>query len=202
MDSVLFCPFCGEAFEGMTHCPEHELLLVPWAALPRSEAPGADRKALPWYSLARGRGLVASSAALVLLAFVALPLAHVEGALHMGGSMLRLALHNTPRLWLVPIAALAELMILYRRRSPASMRGARLALLCVGCVPPSALMWTWLSAKRAVALLSAREQLELHLHFGAGAYLVWLATVPLFVGGLRLGRRARRQGPGDSGISI
>ena len=26
--SVLFCPFCEESFEGLTHCPEHELELV------------------------------------------------------------------------------------------------------------------------------------------------------------------------------
>ena len=31
--AVLFCPFCRESFEGETHCPEHELALVPFDRL-------------------------------------------------------------------------------------------------------------------------------------------------------------------------
>jgi hypothetical protein len=199
MDEVLFCPFCGEAFEGETRCPEHELLLVPWGALPTVRPPVSPHAALPWYAPGSGRALVAGGALLTLLAFVALPLARVDGALQVDGSMLRLALQGTPRLWLVPAAAWVELAILYRRRSPISMRGARIAVLVAGCGPLLTVLSTWLAAKRAVALLAERTHSELHPHFGAGAYAVGVATLLLFAGGLRLGAVAGPHGRSDSG---
>jgi hypothetical protein len=195
MDTVLFCPFCGEAFEGPTHCPEHELTLVPWAALPKIEPPAGEHEPLPWHSPRGGRAWVATGAALILLAFAALPLARVGGALHMGGSMLRLALAGTPRLWLVPAAAWAELLILYRRRTPRSMRGARLAAILIAGVPALAVLSTWLAARQAVALLAERTRAQLFLHIGAGAYAIWLATLPLLFGAARLGAPDKRSRP-------
>jgi hypothetical protein len=192
MDPVLFCPFCGEAFEGETHCPEHELRLLPWAALPRAAAKLSEHEPLPWHSPQLGRAWTAMGAALVLLAFVVLPLARVDGALHMGGSMLQLALAGTPRLWLVPLAAWAELLILYRRRTPRAMRGARLAAMLIGCVPGLIVLSTWLATRQAVALLAERMQAHLLLHLGAGAYAIWLATLPLLVGASRLGATDKR----------
>src|ERR1700741_1529616 len=106
-DQVLFCPFCREAFEGDQRCPEHELDLVTWAELPRAVPQLTDDYALPWPSLRLGRGWVAGGAAVALFAFVALPLAGVDGALRMGGTMLMLAVASTPKLWLVPAAAWA-----------------------------------------------------------------------------------------------
>jgi hypothetical protein len=201
MDEVLFCPFCGEAFEGLTRCPEHDLALEPWRALHKRAAAIDDHERLPWYSPIAGRAWVACPACVILLAFAALPIAHVDGALQMGGSMLRLALHNTPRLWLVPAAACAELLIMYRRRSLAALRGARLAVLCAGIVPAAAVTWTWLGARAAIAVLASRMQIELQLRFGAGAYLVWAATAPLLFGALRLGvSPSRDHGTGDSGV--
>lgn len=191
MEPLLFCPFCGEAFEGEAQCPEHELRLVPWAALSKTK-PAGEHEPLPLHSPRLGRAWVAAGSALVLLAFVALPLAHVDGALRMGGSMLRLALQGTPRLWLVPAAAWAELLILYRRRTPRAMRGARLAAILIGCVPALAVLSTWLATQRAVTLLAERMHAELHLHLAAGAFAIWLATLPLLLGGSRLGASSKR----------
>ncbi len=200
MDEVLFCPFCGEAFEGLTHCPEHELGLLPWAQLPgAAERALPERESLAWFSPRLGRGWVAASALLWLLAFAALPLGNVSGSLHMGGSMLQLALRGTPRLWLLPVAAWAELAILYRRRSPHALRGARLAVVLVGCVPLLSAVSTWFSARRAVALLAARDGQQLQLHVGSGLYAVALASLPLIVAGLRLGVPPRRAHPLDQG---
>jgi hypothetical protein len=192
MHEVLFCPFCGEAFEGAERCPEHELRLVPWRALPQSPHVPADDEPLPWQSALLGRGLVAAGAALALLAFVALPLARVDGALAMGGSMLLLALSGTPKLWLVPAAACAQLAILYRRRSAASMRAARLAVAFVACVPALAGLWTWSGASAAVALLAERMQQPLSLSAGAGAYALALSVVLMLLGASRLGRSSSR----------
>jgi hypothetical protein len=192
MEDVLFCPFCGEAFEGETRCPAHELLLVPWGDLPRSERALPDDEKVPWPSPRLGRGYVAFGAGLTLLAFAVLPLARVEGALSMGGSMLRLALGGTPKLWLVPAAACAQLAILYRRRSPASMRSARLAVALVACVPVFACVWTWVGADAAVTVLAERLGQKLHMRPGLGAYAIALAVAAMLVGAVRLGTRARR----------
>lgn len=188
MDQVLFCPFCGEAFEGETTCPEHELTLVPWQALPRAagEGPPADEP-LPWSSPRSGRGLVAFGAGLALLAFLVLPLARVEGDLKMGGTMLQLALGGTPRLWLVPAAAWAQLAILYRRRTPSAMRGARLAVALVALVPVLACVWTWVGAHEAVALLARGTQQQLYLRVDSGAYAMAFAVIAMLAGALRLG---------------
>jgi hypothetical protein len=192
MEDVLFCPFCGEAFEGETRCPAHELLLVPWGDLPRSERALPDDEKLPWSSPRLGRGYVAFGAGLALLAFAALPLARVEGALSMGGSMSMLALGGTPKLWLVPAAACAQLAILYRRRTPVSMRSARLAVALVACVPVFACVWTWVGAGAAVSLLAERIGQELHMRPGLGAYAIALAVAAMLVGAVRLGASPRR----------
>jgi hypothetical protein len=192
MEDVLFCPFCGEAFEDETRCPAHELRLVPWNELPAGERAASDEnRELPWTSLRLGRGFVATGAALTLLAF-ALPLARVEGAVPMGGSMLVLALGGTPKLWLVPAAAWAQCAILYRRRSPIAMRSARLAVALVACVPVLACVWTWLGAREAVSLLAASTRQDLHLRPAPGAYTIGLAVASMLVGALRFGIDARR----------
>jgi hypothetical protein len=188
MDDVLFCPFCGEAFEGETRCPAHELRLVPWRDLPQAERPLPDDEAkLAWSSPRLGRGYVAFGAGLALVAFATLPLARVEGELQMGGTMLALALGGTPKLWLVPAAAWAQLAILHRRRSPAAMRSARLAVALVACVPVLTCVWTWLGAHEAVSLLAERTRQDLHMRTGLGAYAIALSAVTMLVGAFRLG---------------
>jgi hypothetical protein len=193
MSQVLFCPFCGEAFEGETRCPAHELRLVPWQDLPQPDRVPPDDRPLPWSSPRFGRGYVAAGAAIALLAFAALPLARVEGALQMGGTMLALALSGTHKLWLVPAAAWAQFAILYRRRTPAAMRGARLAILLVGLVPALACGWTWLGAHDAVSLLASRTRQELHMRAALGAYAIAAAVVLMVTGAVRLGASPRRE---------
>jgi len=200
MDDVLFCPFCGEAFEGETRCPAHELRLVPWRELPRRERAAPDDDAeLAWSSPRLGRGPVAFGAGLALLAFAILPLARVEGALQMGGSMLVLALSGTPKLWLVPAAAWAQLAILYRRRSPAAMRSARLAVALVACVPLLTCVWTWLGAHEAVSLLAERTRQDLHMRPALGAYAIALAVLAMLAGAIRLGVAPTHSGLSESG---
>jgi hypothetical protein len=197
MPEVLFCPFCGEAFEGETRCPEHELLLLPWTQLSRKTRATDAHAALPWYSPRAGRGGVFAGACIALLAFAALPLARVDAALKLGGSMLTLALHGSPRLWLVPAAAAAELLILRRRTTPFAMRRARLAVALVGTVPAIAAFWTWTGAERAVAVLAEARGEELPLVPAAGAYALALASALLIGGALRLGGKPEPTGARD-----
>ena len=95
--SVLFCPFCAESFEALERCPDHDLPLVPWQALPRSKPPLRDDEPVARFSPRHGRGVWMATAALTLLAFVLLPLGHVQGDARYGGSMLALALHGAHR---------------------------------------------------------------------------------------------------------
>jgi hypothetical protein len=193
MDQVRFCPFCGEAFEDLTHCPEHELELLPWAALARSERVVSEHEVLAWFSPRLGRGWVAAGAVSMLLAFMTLPLGRVQGAVHMGGSMLRLALAGAPRLWLIPAAAWAVLAILYRRRTPRAMQGARLAVALLGAVPLFAAASTFTSSQRAVALLASHSGQELQLGLGAGVYVIGLATLAVLAASPRLGTQGRSE---------
>jgi hypothetical protein len=191
MPDVLFCPFCGEAFEGESRCPEHELALLPWTELPRKARVADAHAALAWYSPRAGRGSVFAGAGIALLGFFLLPLARVDAALKLGGSMLTLALHGSPRLWLVPAAAAAELLILRRRTTPIAMHRARLAVALVGAVPAITALWTWSGARQAVALLGEARGEELPLVPAAGAYALALASILLIAGAARLGSGAR-----------
>ena len=191
MAQVLFCPFCGEAFEGETQCPEHELALLPWQAVTRQTRARRDDESLAWYSPRVGRGLVFAGVALMVAAFALLPLARVDAAIKMGGSMLALSLHGAPRLWLIPIAAWAELVILRRRTTPVSMRRARVAVAFVALVPLVAMLWAWSGIREAVALLGAQNGTQLPLLVGSGAYAVASASALLLAGALRLGVTAR-----------
>lgn len=192
-ETVLFCPFCGDGFEGQTHCPEHELALVPWQALPRAKRSDPPLVELPWYSPRLGRGLLAASAALTSVAFVLLPLGRVTGGTAtMGGAMLLLALHGAHKLWLLPAAAAVLFALLSRRRTPVAMRAARAAALFTVMIPPVGLWWAWAGVRDAVTALAARTGEPLQLSLGSGAYAIAVALVPGVIGALRLGGHAAR----------
>jgi len=185
---VLFCPFCRESFEGESVCPEHELVLVPWSDLPRPAR--RDDEVLPWWSPAFGRGLLAAGAAGSLLAFMLWPLASTEGALRMGGSMLKLALLGSPKLWLVVMGPLAQLVLLYRRRTPLALRRARLAALVMALVPAAAATWAFAAAQAATAQLAAREGAAIELRLDLGGYALIAFTLLSCIGASRLGGKS------------
>ncbi|MGD8858537.1 MAG: hypothetical protein PVI30_00895 [Myxococcales bacterium] len=195
MGEILFCPFCRESFEGQRLCPEHELPLVPVFELPPERRAEADTEPLSPWDPGRGRGAFAASALLSMTAFVALPLAQVQGPLELGGSMLRLALEGTPKLWLIPAAAGAQLMLLHRRRTPRALRGARLAAPLLALVPVLSAAWTWRGITEAVALLAERTAQPLTPRLASGAYLLAAAGLLGLVAGLRLGVDQRRNSP-------
>jgi hypothetical protein len=176
--SVLFCPFCGESFEDAARCPDHDLALVAWHELPAQQrAPLDQDEPVARSSPRHGRGLLFGAALLTLLAFALLPLGHVEGDARYGGSLGSLAAHGAHRLWLVPAAALALLATVLRRRTRASLRAARLALLVLTSVPPLAVSWAYAGSREAVALLAERSGRALALAPGAGLYAVWLCAL-------------------------
>ena len=170
-------------------CPEHELSLVPWSDLPRPAR--SDDEVLPWWSPAFGRGLLGAGASGSLLAFMVWPLASTEGALRMGGSMLKLALLGSPKLWLVVMGPLALLALLYRRRTPLSLRRARLAALVMALVPVAAAAWAFAAAREATAQLAVREGSAIELRLDLGGYALLACAALSCIGALKLGGKAR-----------
>jgi len=117
---ILFCPFCGDGFEGRSDCPEHELTLLPLDQLPRSAQ--RQLQCVTFFIDPRlGRGTVLLGTFLALLGFL-MPMLRYGDVVE---SALELAIEGAGNLWLAPGAALAVLLILWRRRTRSAMRGAR-----------------------------------------------------------------------------
>lgn len=159
VDSVLFCPFCRESFEGETSCPEHELALVPFQKLPAAphehdeygdwdelddehggpaeDGRSRDEPELPLFSPSHGRGAIALGAIATGIAFATLPftaatLGHEQSVV----TGAQLANHRATNLWTIAMVVLAQLGVLFVRRTPRSLVGARLVwpiLSVVGC---------------------------------------------------------------------
>ena len=129
-----FCPFCRECFEDTDQCPDHELPLVAFDALPRerSDAGGLRNRAfddgdrLPMFLPNFGRGWVALGAILVAAGFVLPCVAFGDGQSH---SLLDIALARAPNLWTVPCTSAASLTMLARFRTPARLRSIRMAAM-------------------------------------------------------------------------
>jgi hypothetical protein len=188
VSSVLFCPFCREAFEGEPVCPDHDLALVDFRVLAPSKPPRADDADVPWWSPALGRGLLAAGAIGTLAAFMVLPFASSEGATRMGGSMLKLALFGSPKLWPIAAASVAQLALLGRRRSALSLRRARAAALIIAVVPSLATAWAFSAAQDATAQLAAREGVARVLSLASGGYVIALCALLMVASAARLGR--------------
>jgi hypothetical protein len=189
--SILFCPFCREAFDGVPRCPTHDVALVTLrelGALAAATIPEDERE--PWYSMRAGRGFIAAAAVLTLIAFFC-PLATLSGDLHTTNSLWTLAHGRALRLWIAPTAALALLSILYRRRSATEMRGARLAALFVSLLPSAVVIYTLFGARAAAARMVDRLRADVELHIGFGAWLVFGATALSIYGSLRFGVRPK-----------
>lgn len=186
--SVLFCPFCRESFEGIERCPSHDLALIDFRQLARVELV-SDQARLPLHSLRGGRGWLLLGAVLTLCAFF-LPLARLSGAVEVESTLWELT-GRAPRLWLLPAAALATLSVLARRRTPAAMRGARVAVGLLAVIPSAVVVATLASTDEATAELARNLGAQIDVHIGVGAWLVWSAVLPLLWGSLRFGVMSR-----------
>lgn len=162
----------------MDECPEHELILVPVDKLPRSVDRGSGHVSF-FVDPRHGRGGVLFGASLVILGFM-LPLVESRGLV---ASALEVAIDGAANLWLTPAAAIAQLWILWSRRTTALMRAARAAVigLAVGGALP--LLYT----TRRISKMADVYAADTH----------WLAGLWLMVVGLSLtGLWSRRLGAG------
>ena len=116
-----------------------------------------------------GRGAVLMSAATLLVAF-GVPFVRSRGV---SASALEVAIDGATNLWMVPVAAIAVLLILARRKTLAAMRRSRLAIagLFVGALLP--LGYT----VRRIDLMAAAQSADVLWRAG-----LWLAVASCIVG--------------------
>ncbi len=186
---LLFCPFCRECFEGIAQCPEHDLALVPWDELPRSEEPeelGSDDAVSP-VELRFGRGELLAGVA-VLMASVLSPLFTVtEGEVGRTFSLLEAATDRAPNLWTVPFVAALVLSIVLRRRTIGQMLGSRLAMLILATGPFISLAYTLWKVYGGAAQMREVLHSEVYVQLSWGVGLVLAGGALLIVGAVRLG---------------
>lgn len=166
---VLFCPFCEASYsDGETHCPAHELPLVDLKELGDRKgkaAPGDDEEvalASPKY----GRGFFFVSVVLAALGFV-MPFAARSDSGEVW-STVALASQRAMNLWSIPLLILVILQVLTRRRTPVSMRSARVALLVLSLgigVSAGYTAWRIANATAEIASLGYEMQLDLRVGF-------------------------------------
>ena len=181
---VLFCPFCGDSFEGRATCPAHELSLVPYdqLALPPDTDDRDDCAAQATADEAAPLGLLdpRGGRAQVTLAALLLGLAMPLGLLRVGDLTLRTyeVARRLPSLWTWSLVSFCVIYLLGRRRTPHALRGLRVV------VP-----WLGLVALLTLGLAVARLGVDAR---GPAAYAAATGGVLLVAFGLRLGNVSTR----------
>ncbi len=194
-DALLFCPFCRDCFEGVERCPDHDLPLVPFEALPPSQldAPPDDDAPVHMLDWRRGRAEL-TVAALTLLAGFLVPLIEVTAAGRTQSfTGLAAAAGPAANLWSVPFAGAFFASLVLRRRTPVQMRGARLAGLMVAFAPIVSVVY---SLRRVAA--AAMMEGGVSVSFLAGGYVIVAASILAGVGSLRFGGPALTAGSAPS----
>lgn len=180
---ILFCPFCGDGFEGLTECPEHGLTLVAIDRLPRRGRSSSNE--VDFFADPRmGRGGVLAGAALVLVGFF-LPFVRARG---IEASALEVAIDGAHNLWLTPVAAGVMLWVLSARRTRQAMRSARLAVLGLALAGAMPLIYT----SRRIGVMAGSNDTEIAWLWGLAVIVAGLGIAAL--ASVRLGGAAK--GPG------
>lgn len=180
---LLFCPFCRECFEGTKECPDHELMLVPFLELPKQDEELLDLQTpFGLFEPRFGRAVLAVSALLVLAGFMMPVVTHVsaEGASQSVTGAL-LSARRAANLWTVPAGGAIWLSILYRRRTRAALRAARLAVMGVGLIGLVSVVFTAFRLHRGAVAAGAE------VNPAVGAFLCGLGLVVGSLSVTRLG---------------
>ena len=187
---LLFCPFCEECFEGETRCPDHDLPLVDLDALAKARGRTAVTDDVPVavYEPRHGRGVVFFGSLTVLVGFffpfVRTTYPQAAAVVWTGMQTAATAALN---LWIVPAVAATLVSVLARRRTPARMRGARLAVVLLVGVAGGSVAYTVSRIHRGAALFESRAGQPMEVILMPGAWVMVAGLVIAAVGGLRLG---------------
>ncbi len=180
---IRFCPFCRDPYEDVRRCPEHDLPLVPFEALPRRPETISPDTLLSPFSLRAGRGAL-GVAALLMLFVPALPWFQVRVDDRVWtASGYALAMGRAINTWIVPAVGLGWLLVLRRFRTPRRLRAVRPAVVLLASLPPVSIALTWyrlelgLRGARRAGLSTAVEPrvglLLLGAALGLGFWAAW-----------------------------
>ncbi len=190
---ILFCPFCRECFEGEARCPEHDLALVSFDALPKTaedlahELPRDDED-VSTFDGRFGRGFVVAGALTFLAAFAMTFVDITVQGDASGFSGFEAASGRAPNLWTVPFVGVVLIAILVRRRSLAKMRGARLSVMLLGLAPLFAIGYSYFRVLEGAASESARAGAHaMNVTPGLGVFVAALGTGLVAYGARKLG---------------
>jgi hypothetical protein len=188
--AILFCPFCRECFEGLTHCPDHDLALVSFEALPKTKeetSPLGEHDVLPATDLRFGRGVAALGAITVLVGFL-LPLGYLVGTEIIEITPYWIAAARRPSMWGVPIVALFVLVILVQRRTIARMRGARIVIVLLSI----AILISEAIAVWGLYVAAAHQPFgtePMHVQLASGTFVIAAGGILVALGGVLFGKR-------------
>jgi hypothetical protein len=188
-NQILFCPFCRESFEGRDTCPEHDLALVGFEKLgpdpfELENLPEViDQTPLATVDPAFGRGWVAGGALLIALAFpcefVRVPgLVPTPSTGQLAG--------NLPSLWTLALVSFTLLFILKRRNTPRALRSVRLLVPLLALVPVGTVAWVLHRLEQGIFVYATGQRIR-GGQPSVAVYLIGIASLLIFFGGLRLG---------------
>lgn len=151
----------------------------------------SDDARVALYDPGFGRGWLWLGVFLVLGGFLA-PFVHVTST-GRGVSGYLLATRIAPNLWIVPCIAAAFVSILGRRRTPARMRSARVAMPCLSALAAVSLVYTLARIRHSALVVAARTFSESNVMLAWGAYVVAAGILVTVIGGVRFGVPSRRR---------
>lgn len=190
--AVLFCPFCGESFEDVERCPDHDIPLITFDELERlrREAPD-EHQPLAYHEARFGRGLLFVAGVSMLFGFVMpfVEVAHPQGDVRTTGfsTAATLALN----FWVVPATAVMLVSIAIRRRTRAALRGARLAVVGLALLGGSSLGLTLYRIHAGATRLERAYHEDVPVALLSGFWVIAIALAMALFAGATLGRAPR-----------
>ncbi len=164
--SLRFCPFCHEAYEDESHCPAHDLPLVPLdRAFDSNPVSYTLDSKLPLYEWRLGRGWIALGSLCIIVGFLLPCFAYrVDVGTRFAVTALAFATHKAPSLWMIPCAAVSAVVILIRRRTPMRMQQVRLGIMFLYGLALSSLVYSawrvWQGSVQLYANTGIRSELS------------------------------------------
>ncbi|MBX3250200.1 MAG: hypothetical protein KF901_23680 [Myxococcales bacterium] len=190
--AVLFCPFCGESFEDLERCPDHDIPLITFDELERlrREAPDDDQP-LPYHEVRFGRGPLFVAGVLVLFGFVMpfVEVAHPQGVVRTTGFATAATL--AMNFWVVPATAVMLVSIAIRRRTRAALRAARLAVVGLVLLGAASVGLTLYRIHAGAGRVAQAYREEVPVTLLSGFWVCAIALTLALFAGVTLGRAPR-----------
>jgi len=197
-ETPLFCPFCGECFEGEERCPEHDIPLVPFEKLDRLRGRPLpeDDEPVDFWDLRFGRGVVLLGALLTLVGFFLPFVSSAFDERSVTASAFQTASGGAAmNLWVVPLVTLTLVSVIMRRRTPNQMRGMRLLVPALGGLAATSLGYTLYRILAGASEVMRLYGAQVEVAPAWGAVVLCVGILLVILGGVRLGAAPPEKAP-------